>query len=1165
MKKFALIVLTALVSTVGIFAAKGPISFTDPGDLRTYGIAGEPVITDTLLDGYMVLTGDNPTTLTLKSGTIRVDKASILSVVNTDDNDYQFYLLDGKVDVASTGYGNISVFTPWGKYFAPQPSMYTINSSNDTEKATTNTGALYNINALSNSISTIQRGETRDMLVPPRASFTNEGAFTLGTDEAYFKAGIQKPKAPDAAPSFVENTAFATPPGSFEYNQADDWMLVSGDYSYFLRNTQTEIWDDIEANRPIIMNGGLMIEDYTTGQLPALDEYIKNDVNGGVRIQEYAKIDTVGTKEGDSTPYPVEPGHIKTQKLSISVNPYITFANSILEFRLNFVVNTDASNNVITYPWQGHNFKTAANSLSTISEFISDINIENMIYLTRRRDLPIRTRNIQLLRHSADEEKLPFYLDLDLKYLRINAFATDLADINAPFNMRSLDFTIIPSPDKYPLEISLGAVYTRTTEKLESGMALFNASLKLPVIVKNDALSIGVHGGFPWFNVTSRGTFKEIWTQGFNKSAFYAGLDFSMNFGPFHGFVGVDYNQNTVLTGFMDAYSNLRYANITSTNLEGLKAVVPYLNIGVDAGYGGFELSAMAPFYVGKKISELPIESIILTDPENNYQNLFLYALNAKISAFIRPFNNNSIKLQVEYDTNKIFRDFYNQKKRPNVSLFNDPSINKYWIPTFIISSETGPVFLQGTLDFDYDKNNTLQPEFSMLLSINLGSDYLLNASYYRERKAAQEKRNSSWAPIFAIEVADDILPYKDDSGNVAFGNNFRLTPLVGVEHPIFALTLKYEFSGLSFSEFANIKSWDAGKWINSFINQFRIADILNFGSNSAFNIKTNSAVSTTSVIENLELSFDLYGIFGIRASDFGNNLSSIISSSKLYPVDIFIGYRSDKLNAYISSTITAEWTDKAGEDKLHIQLMPSANFDINLFGAHLGAFFATTIDIMQNSQGVVSVHPGIGVGKTTNWNMLAGGTLGYSSDIFTLELTGGIQINDAVYKKYDALTYIDDVEDKSYRISNYAYDEVRNKYVPFFNVALKGNASDVFTFNLDYTVNVSSKFDKLYYDRLSIGITASTSVFDIYGLLEKRGAFLGAESFKDIPNLWRNPVSRDTAFAYKLGVTLKAEHINFTVEYENEFFRSIANRQQDVSSDYMAGRLTFKSVIGLI
>ena len=79
MKKFALIVLTALVSTVGIFAAKGPISFTDPGDLRTYGIAGEPVITDTLLDGYMVLTGDNPTTLTLKSGTIRVDKASILS------------------------------------------------------------------------------------------------------------------------------------------------------------------------------------------------------------------------------------------------------------------------------------------------------------------------------------------------------------------------------------------------------------------------------------------------------------------------------------------------------------------------------------------------------------------------------------------------------------------------------------------------------------------------------------------------------------------------------------------------------------------------------------------------------------------------------------------------------------------------------------------------------------------------------------------------------------------------------------------------------------------------------------------------------------------------------------------------------------------------------
>lgn len=1158
MKKIALSMLFASV-IVGVSFASSYISFINPGDAKVFDENGTPVRSEDLYEGYILATGDTPITLEKNNDTVVVDKSSIISASTINDDELELYLFNGKTDVVHNNSNDIVISTPWSKYIAKDSATFYVRSDEREENVNSRNGDIYAVNNLSNEINIIKSGEYYNALSNEEITLSPTGAFSLTPEMAYERGRLKMPTAPSTAPGFTNAYTFDTPINSNEYNKADDWALITEDYTEFIRSSITEDRTAVNTNRPIIINNGVAVEDFKTGWLPALDQYIANQVDGGVKLQMYSNTDAVGhNKAIGESGWMTNPGELYTNSLSIAALPYIKFASSTIELRLNIGINPATGG--LIYPWQTPLQNNAANGIGWVTQFINDINIENVLFISRSRDLPLKLSPLNLLSHVSDGIKIPLLLDADLKYIRLNAYAEDLENINGKDVMRSATLSILPGRGIYDLSLNLGVIYHRTTSTTkDNSQMLFNVSLDMPII-KNNVLSIGVHGGLPWS--WQEEVFADLFKDPSNAS-FYTGLYLTSEFGPFKGILGFDYNQNKIFVGYLNKFKNWSILNLIDNGITGLKTLVPYLNASADFGYAGIGLMINGAIFVG---STRPTMA--------NYNNEALYLMNSKLSAFVRPFGSDALKITVEYDLQNIFEDAFTSASGA-LKPYN--SIKQNWIPNFIISSLTGPVFIKGTLDFESDVNDTFQPKIGLLMSIDLGSNYVFNPSYYRARNSKNIKRANEWAPVLNLEITDTVHFFNDSDKGVALFNGFNFKPIVGVEHPIFALKVQLEVSDISFSDFNNARNWRVGKWINKLVNQLRFEKIFNFEANSSYDIRKNSVISYTPVRENLLLDFNLFNVFGINIRNFTNWLDSILITRELAPTDIFIGYKSDTLNAYVAATATGNWPSDPAQNPIDLLFYPTLNFDINIKGAKIGLFFGTTINIVQ-SRATNELQFILGMsGRFNRWNMLAGATIGYESPSFLFEVTGGVQQNNATYKRFDTLaitTNDDGIDDRSSYVSSTdmtynVYDkdgnQIRGALIPFFDVTIGGKVDGVFSLKLSYNINLSSTFKTLYYDRLSASINITTDVVDLFGVLEKRGAFFG----DSLTNLWTtSPIDPRTTFAYRGGATVKADFATFTVEYANEFFGGKINVRHPGGSSRNVGNtgtLSFKAVLGLI
>ena len=1157
MRKIALSMLIASLIASMSFAASY-ISFINPGDAKVFDNKGNPVKLEDLYEGYILATGETPVILEKNNDTIVVDSSSIVSASKINEDELQFYLFSGKTDVAHGNSNDLVISTPWNKYIATDNTNFLVSSDEKQELVDTIKGTVYAVNNLSNEMSIINSGEQYDALSAPDLTFSPKGAFAITPERAYEVSKLIMPSAPKAAPGFTNATEFPTPINSEEYNKAVDWAVISGDYRQFVK-TDTEGDNTTETTySTLVINKKGVVKEYSVGQLPDPNSYIANKVDGGIKFQMYSNTDSIGhQKDPSDLGWITNPGELYTNSLSITALPYIKFASSNIELRLN--IGIDPSTGKPILPWETLKFDSAATAISSIVEYINDINIENILFISRSRDLPLKLSPLNLKSHVSDGIKIPMLINADMKYVRLNVFAEDLSNINAKDGMRSATLSIIPARNIYDLALSLGVVYHRTGETSDASQMLFNASLDLPIL-KNNILSVGIHGGLPWS--WQEEVFTDLFTSA-DKATFYAGLYFTSEYGPFKGMLGVDYNQNRIFTGYINKFTNWSFLNLLNKNVDGLKSVVPYLNVSADFGYAGIGVMATGAIFIGDTKPSL--------DP--NYNDLAIYALNSKISAFVRPFGNDALKLTVEYDLANVYKDAYTSAAG---TLQPYDSILQNWIPNFIVSSATGPVFIKGTLDFDYDKNNTLQPKIGLLMSVNLGSDFVFNPSYYRAKAASNKKRSQEWTPIVNLEVADEVHFFNLLGTGVSVFNSFKFKPTIGVEHPIFALKVQLEVSDISFSDFNRASSWTAGHWIDRLVNQLRFGQIFNFEANSTYSVNKHSVISYSPIRERLELNLNLFNVFGVNIRNFTTWLDTIILNQKLEPTDAFIGFKSEKLNAYLAVTATGSWTNDPDQNPLDILLYPTANFDINISGAKVGLFFGTTVNFVQDRSRNNELQFILGMsGKFNAWDMLAGATIGYESPSFLFEVTGGIQQNRATYKRFDALaiTTNDDITDSTYAITttDMAYrvfdkdgEEVTGALIPFFDVTIGGKVKDIFSLNLSYNINLNSSFKTLYYDRLSASLKITTSVVDIFGAVEKRGAFFGG----DIKTLWTVPTDVRTAFAYRAGAVIKADFATFTIEYANEFFGGKINARKasgELISSNNTGTLSFKAVLGML
>lgn len=1163
MKKIALSMLFASV-IVGVSFASSYISFINPGDAKVFDENGTPVRSEDLYEGYILATGETPITLEKNNDTVVVDKSSIISASTINDSELELYLFNGKTDVVHNNSNDIVISTPWSKYIAKDSATFYVRSDEREENVNSRNGDIYAVNNLSNEINIIKSGEYYNALSNEEITLSPTGAFSLTPEMAYERGKLKMPTAPSTAPGFTNAYTFDTPINSTEYNKADDWALIREDYTEFIKSSITEERVTTSTARPIIINSGVAVEDFKTGWLPALDQYIANQVDGGVKLQMYSNTDSVGHyKSASESGWMTEPGELYTNSLSIAALPYIKFASSTIELRLNIGINPATGE--LMYPWQTPFQNNAANGIGWVTQFINDINIENVLFISRSRDLPLKLSPLNLLPHLSDGIKIPLLLDADLKYIRLNAYAEDLENINGKDVMRSATLSILPIRGIYDLSLNLGVIYHRTDSTTkDNAQMLFNVSLDMPII-KNNVLSIGVHGGLPWSwqEELIGDLFKDP-----SNATFYTGLYLTSEFGPFKGILGLDYSQNRIFTGYLNKFSSWSILNLLDGGITGLKTLVPYLNASADFGYAGIGLMINGAIFVGNTRPTMA-----------NYNNEALYLMNSKISAFVRPFGTDALKITIEYDLQNIFEDAFSS---PSGTLKPYNSIKQNWIPNFIISSLTGPVFIKGTLDFDNDENNTYQPKIGLLMSIDLGSNYVFNPSYYRARNSKNTKRANEWSPILNLEITDAVhfFSLRDtDTGKniVSLFNAFNFKPIVGVEHPIFALKVQLEVSDISFSDFNNAANWRVGEWIDRLVNQLRFEKIFNFEANSSYDIKKNSVISYTPVREKLQLDLNLFNIFGINIRNFTNWLDTILLKRELAPTDIFIGYKSDTLNAYVAATATGEWPSDATQNPLNLLFYPTLNFDINIKGAKIGLFFGTTINLVQSRASGNELQFILGMsGRFNAWNMLAGATIGYENPSFLFEVTGGVQQNNATYKRFDALTINSNDEgidgstsyistaDMAYTVLDKDGNQIRGALVPFFDVTIGGKIDGVFSLKLSYNINLSSTFKTLYYDRLSASINITTDVVDIFGVLEKRGAFFG----DSLTNLWTSPMDVKTAFAYRGGATVKADFATFTVEYANEFFGGRINLRKAGGEPLAIGNtgtLSFKAVLGLI
>lgn len=1084
MKKFTLLITIAIVSINLLFASPALLNSTE--DIKTFGRTGNPIETDTLYDGYVLSTGANPATLDFGTATIEVRPSSILSVVNTSDDNLEFYLLDGEIYADNNASESFTVYTPWGKYIAPTASSFSISSKDKEETVSSYNGEIIHTNAISNATVVIRDGETKNLL-------TKEG-YETSPIVASTRIGVS-----NAAPTedTTEKETTAEVPSYIREGSVNEVAIVENE---------------------------------------KVNEYRKHVMDGGVKLQAYSRGDTLG--RGTASP-----GDLGIEALSLSINPFITFGKySHLEFRLS--ADVDPVTMQFKFPWEGLSFDSVENGFRAVSTFINDFNIANILHITRTRDLNLAVNNLNLKTHKSDGAKLPLYLDLDLTYFKLNAFAEDLYNINTPNYLRSANISIIPAGNHYPFSINVGAIYNRISDgKVDDAEMLFNASLDFPII--NNHLSLNAHFGLPW--AWKQEDFGSIWDL--RKHSFYAGADLSLDYGFVKMLVGADYSSNRLFTGYMNLkdMSNWMLANLHTADTEGLSAITPYLYLDFDFKYAGFAISATYPFFLGSVRPQAD------RDPFNYFNKYWQYLFNANASVFVKPFGNDSLKLSAEYSFAKIYKDAMSGP-------FDFDYVRLNWVPSIVLSASNGPLYFKGTLDFDYDDTYVLRPILSMLMSVNLGSDYVFNPSYYRARKVEHAEKYGTWRPVLQLELAEDVLfgfeKNRDTNAtDIYLASNFRIKPIIGVEHPYFALTLKYEFKDLAFKDFNDIQTWSAGRYIDSFLNQLRIYTILNVASNSSYNIEKLSVLSTTPIRTGLALDFNLFNIFGINSQNFATNLDNAISHKYLDPFDAFLGYKSKNLSVYLGLLTEMDW-----RDGFAMYSKPSFNFEFNIIGINVGAFFATTMNVVKPAGGNTEFTFGMGNGAFNTWDMLAGATIGYENSFIKANLTGGVQQNDGIFRYNDALSVGLDSNNNptSYRIVDANGDEVRNTLIPFFNLELGGKVADWFSLSLDYTINVAPSFGELYRDRLSAKLSITSAVIDFNAILEKRGAFLGG----NIAEMWTNPTDRDTALAYKLGLDFKTTTAKFGIEYQNEFF-GITTRGS--RTDVPAGRLTVKTAIGLL
>lgn len=1087
MKKFTLLLTIAIVSINLLFAS--PAALNKAEDIKTFGRTGNPIETDTLYDGYVLNTGENPVDLNFGTATIEVKPSSILSVLNSSDDNLEFYLLDGEIYADNIKASSFTVYTPWGKYIAPIASQFSISSKEKEETVSSYSGEIIHTNAISNATVVVRDGETKNLL-------TQEGYETSPAVVASTRIGVSNAAPIEGTVEEKEEATQALPP-------------------YLRENTLNEI--------AIVEN-------------EKVNEYRKHVMDGGIKLQAYSLGDTLG--KGVAAP-----GDLGIETLSLSINPFITFGNySRLEFRLS--ADVDPVTMQFKFPWEGLSFDSVENGFRAVSTFINDFNIANILHITRTRDLNLAVNNLNLKTHKNDGVKLPLYLDLDLTYFKLNAFAEDLYNINTPNYLRSANISIIPAGNYYPFAINVGAVYNRISEgTADDAEMLFNASLDFPII--SNHLSINAHFGLPW--AWKQEDFGSIWDL--RKHSFYAGADLSLDYGFVKMLVGADYSSNRLFTGYMNTkdMANWSLAHLHTQDTEGLSAITPYLYLDFDFKYAGFAISATYPFFMGSVRPQAD------KDPFDYFNKYWQYLFNANASVFIKPFGDDSLKLSAEYSFAKIYKDAMS-------SPFDFDYVRPNWVPSIVLSASNGPLYFKGTLDFDYDDTYILRPILGMLMSINLGSDYVFNPSYYRARRVEHNEKHSTWRPVLQLELAEDVLFGFENNSNtnstdLYLASNFRIKPIVGVEHPYFALTVKYEFKDLAFKDFNDIQTWSAGRYIDSFLNQLRIYTILNVASNSSYNIETLSAISTTPIRTGLALDFNLFNIFGINAQNFATNLDNAISHKYLDPFDAFLGYKTKNLSIYLGLLTEMDW-----REGFYMYSKPSINFNINASGINIGAFFATTMDIAKPAGGNTAFTFGMGSGEFNTWDMLAGATLGYENSFIKANLTGGVQQNDGIFRYNDPLSVGLDNNDAptTYRIVDANGNEVRNTLVPFFSLALEGKVDSWFSLAVDYTINVAPSFNELYRDRLSAKLSITSAVVDFNAILEKRGAFLGG----NIAEMWTSPTDRDTALAYKLGLDFKTTTAKFGIEYQNEFFGLTTKGSR---TDVPAGRLTVKTAIGLL
>ena len=373
MRKIALSMLIASLIASMSFAASY-ISFINPGDAKVFDNKGNPVKLEDLYEGYILATGETPVILEKNNDTIVVDSSSIVSASKINEDELQFYLFSGKTDVAHGNSNDLVISTPWNKYIATDNTNFLVSSDEKQELVDTIKGTVYAVNNLSNEMSIINSGEQYDALSAPDLTFSPKGAFAITPERAYEVSKLIMPSAPKAAPGFTNATEFPTPINSEEYNKADDWAVISGDYRQFVK-TDTEGDKTTETTySTLVINKKGVVKEYSVGQLPDPNSYIANKVDGGIKFQMYSNTDSIGhQKDPSDLGWITNPGELYTNSLSITALPYIKFASSNIELRLN--IGIDPSTGKPILPWETLKFDSAATAISSIVEYINDINI----------------------------------------------------------------------------------------------------------------------------------------------------------------------------------------------------------------------------------------------------------------------------------------------------------------------------------------------------------------------------------------------------------------------------------------------------------------------------------------------------------------------------------------------------------------------------------------------------------------------------------------------------------------------------------------------------------------------------------------------------------------------------------------------------------------------